>query len=89
MALTKERKAELIRQFGGSPTNTGSIEAQVAMLTERINDISEHLEVHPKDHNTARNLMRLVGRRKRLLRYLQQNNLTAYRQLIEKLNLRK
>lgn len=89
MALTKERKAELIRQFGGKENNTGSTEAQIAMLTERIVDISAHLERHPKDQNTARNLMRLVGKRKRLLRYLQENDLTGYRQLLEKLNLRK
>ncbi|MCS6917910.1 MAG: 30S ribosomal protein S15 [Chitinophagales bacterium] len=89
MALTKERKAELISQFGGSAANTGSTEAQIAMLTERINDISAHLESHPKDYNTSRNLMRLVGKRKRLLRYLQDNDLLAYRQLLEKLNLRK
>ena len=89
MLLTKERKAEMITQFGGSTKNTGSPEAQVAMLTERINHISGHLDGQKKDFNSSRNLMKLVGKRKRLLKYLQDTNLTSYRQLIEKLNLRK
>ncbi len=89
MPLTSERKKTLILTFGGSERNTGSTEAQIALLTERINDLSTQLDVHKKDFNTARNLMKLVGKRKRLLRYLQRTNLESYRQLLEKLNLRK
>jgi small subunit ribosomal protein S15 len=89
MQLTKERKAEIITQFSGDPANSGSTEAQIAMLTERINHISGHLERNKKDFNTSRNLMKLVGMRKRLLKYLQDSNLTSYRKLLEQLNLRK
>ena len=89
MPVTKERKASIIKEFGGSEKNTGSTEAQVAMLTERINEISGHLERQKKDFNTSRNLLKMVGKRKRLLKYLQSTNLSGYRQLIEKLNLRK
>lgn len=89
MPVTKERKAQIIKDFGGSEKNTGSTEAQIALLTERINYISGHLENRKKDFNTSRNLMKMVGERKRLLKYLHDTNLTGYRQLIEKLNLRK
>jgi len=89
MLLTKEKKSQIINDFGGSETNSGSVEAQIAMLTERINHMSGHLEQQKKDFNTSRNLMKSVGRRKRLLKYLHDTNLTSYRQLIEKLNLRK
>ena len=87
--LTKERKAGIFTEFGGKATNTGSIEAQVALLTERIAHISGHLKANHKDHSTQRGLMQLVGQRKRLLVYLQRHNLTGYRALIEKLGLRK
>ena len=89
MQLTKERKKEIITEFGTSPTNTGSAEAQIAMITERINHISSHLEAQKKDFNSSRSLLKLVGQRKRLLKYLQNTNLASYRQIIEKLNLRK
>lgn len=89
MELTKEKKVEIIKDFGGSAKNTGSAEAQVAMLTERINHISGHLDGQKKDYNSSRSLLKLVGQRKRLLKYLQETNLTSYRKLIEKLNLRK
>jgi small subunit ribosomal protein S15 len=89
MQLTKERKSQIVKEFGGNEKNTGSPEAQVALLTERINHISGHLENQKKDFNTSRNLLKLVGERKRLLKYLQQSNLSSYRQLLEKLNLRK
>jgi small subunit ribosomal protein S15 len=89
MLLTKEKKSQIIKEFGGNEKNTGSSEAQVAMLTERINHISSHLETQKKDFNSARNLMKSVGRRKQLLKYLHDTNLNSYRQLIEKLNLRK
>lgn len=89
MPLTKEKKATVIKNFTGSEKNTGSIEGQIALLTERIAQISTHLQANKKDFSTHRGLMQLVGKRKRLLNYLQKTNLTGYRQLIEKLGLRK
>jgi small subunit ribosomal protein S15 len=87
--LTKEKKASFFTDFGGTTANTGSIEGQIALLTERINQISLHLQANKKDFSTHRGLMQLVGKRKRLLTYLSKNNLQGYRQLIEKLGLRK
>jgi len=89
MQLTKEKKTEIITNYGGSATGTGSVEAQIALLTERINHISAHLEGQKKDFNTSRALLKLVGQRKRLLKYLHDSDLASYRQIIEKLNLRK
>ena len=87
--LTKEKKASFFTDFGGKAANTGSTEGQIALLTERINQISTHLQANKKDFSTHRGLMQLVGKRKRLLTYLSKNNLQGYRQLIEKLGLRK
>lgn len=87
--LTAERKAEIFAQYGGSATNTGSIEGQIALLTERITALSSHLKENKKDFSTHRGLMKLVGQRKRLLIYLSKHNLTGYRALIEKLGIRK
>lgn len=89
MSITKEKKANIFAEFGGKTTNTGSIEGQIALLTERILDISNHLKTNKKDFSTQRGLMRLVGKRKRLLNYLHKHNLTGYRALIEKLGIRK
>lgn len=89
MSITKEKKATIFAEFGSKATNTGSIEGQVALLTERILDISKHLQVNKKDFSTQRGLMKMVGQRKRLLSYLQKHNLSGYRALIEKLGLRK
>lgn len=89
MSLTKEKKAGIFNQFGGAETNTGSIEGQIALLTERISQISGHLQQNKKDFSTHRGLMQLVGKRRRLLGYLQKHNLQGYRDLIEKLGLRK
>jgi small subunit ribosomal protein S15 len=89
MSLTKEKKASIFANYGGKETNTGSIEGQVALLTERISQISSHLQQNKKDFSTHRGLMQLVGKRRRLLSYLQKHNLTGYRELIEKLGLRK
>jgi small subunit ribosomal protein S15 len=89
MPLLKEKKQSIITEFGGKSTNTGSIEAQIALLTERISQISGHLQQNKKDFSTHRGLMQLVGKRKRLLNYMQKHNLTGYRQLIEKLGIRK
>jgi small subunit ribosomal protein S15 len=89
MPLTKEKKSTIFGDFGGKESNTGSIEGQIALLTERIAQISGHLQNNKKDFSTHRGLMQLVGKRKRLLNYLQKHNLTGYRQLIEKLGIRK
>ncbi len=87
--LSAEQKATIFKEFGSKETNTGSIEAQIAVLTERINHLSKHLQKNKKDFSTHRGLMKMVGRRKRLLQYLSRTNLTGYRALIEKLGIRK
>ena len=89
MTLTQERKQELIEKFGDSPTDTGKAEVQIAMLTERINDLTEHLRTHRKDHHSRRGLLMLVGRRRRFLNYLQRTDLERYRALVRELGLRK
>lgn len=87
--LTLEKKSNIFANFGGKPSNTGSIEGQIALLTERINHISMHLKDNKKDFSSQRGLMMMVGKRKRLLTYLSNHDLTGYRSLIEKLGLRK
>lgn len=87
--MTAEKKANIFKTYGSKATNTGSIESQIALLTERINHISDHLKSNKKDFSSNRGLMQMVGRRKRLLQYLSHNNLDSYRGLIEKLGLRK
>ena len=87
--LTSEQKKNIYSKFGGKEQNTGSIEAQIAQMTQRINHISNHLQKNKKDFSTHRGLMQLVGRRKRLLQYLSRTNLQGYRALIEQLGLRK
>jgi len=87
--LTLEKKANIFSNFGGKVSNTGSIEGQVALLTERINHISNHLKGNKKDFSSQRGLMMMVGQRKRLLTYLSNHDLGGYRGLIEKLGLRK
>jgi len=89
MAVTKERKAELVREFGKSETDTGSTEVQVAILTEEINDLTEHLKVHTHDYHSKRGLLMKVGKRRSLLDYLKNTDVVSYRELIKKLNLRK
>ena len=89
MAVTKERKAELIKEFGKSEKNSGSTEAQIAVLTERINDLTEHLKVHIHDYHSKRGLQMMVGKRRSLLDYLKEKDVEAYRELIQKLNIRK
>ena len=86
---TKERKAEIIKEFGKSEGDTGSPEVQVALLTERIRDLTEHLKVNQKDHHSRRGLLRMVGQRRNLLEYLKKNDIERYRSLIERLGLRK
>ncbi|MGB2712179.1 MAG: 30S ribosomal protein S15 [Conexibacter sp.] len=87
--LTSERKQELVAKFGKDEQDTGSAEVQIAMLTERINDLTEHLRTHKKDHHSRRGLLMLVGRRRRFLNYLERNDLERYRGLIKELGLRK
>lgn len=87
--LSKEKKSAIFAEFGGKAENTGSTEAQVALLTERIKHLTQHLKANKKDFSTQRGLMAMVGRRKSLLSYLQKHNLEGYRALIEKLGLRK
>lgn len=87
--LTSSARADIFKEFGGAETNTGSIEAQVAILTKRIEHISNHLGSNKKDFNSRRGLMQMVGKRKSLLAYLTKNDLESYRNLIEKLGLRK
>jgi small subunit ribosomal protein S15 len=89
MAITQERKRELTERFGDSPTDTGKTEVQVALLTERINDLTQHLREHRKDHHSRRGLLMLVGRRRRLLNYLQRNDLERYRAVLRELGLRR
>ena len=87
--LTSEKKAQYFAEFGGDAKNTGSSEAQVAILTEKINHLSKHLKNNKKDFSTQRGLMQMVGKRKSLLAYLTKHDLASYRALIEKLGLRK
>ncbi|MBL7772324.1 MAG: 30S ribosomal protein S15 [Chitinophagaceae bacterium] len=87
--LTSTRKKELFTQFGGNDKNTGSVEAQIAMLTERIKHISEHMQKNKKDFSSNRGLIQLVGQRKSLLSYLQKTDLQGYRSLLVTLGLRK
>jgi small subunit ribosomal protein S15 len=89
MTLTKERKAELVDKFGRSQGDTGSAEVQVALMTERINELTEHLRNHTKDHHSRRGLLMLVGKRRRLLRYLERSDVERYRSLVSELGLRR
>ena len=89
MPLTQERKAELTKQFGTDERDTGNTRVQVALLTERINELTGHLRTHKKDHHSRRGLLMLVGRRRRLLNYLQRHDLDGYRELIRELGLRR
>ncbi len=89
MTLTKEQKTELIGKYGRSATDTGSAEVQIALLTERINELTGHLRQHVKDHHSRRGLLKLVGQRRRMLRYLERNDLERYRALVAELGLRR
>ena len=89
MALTKEDKAQVVLEYGANEKNTGSIETQVALLTKRITDLTEHFKTHQKDTNSRRGLLKIVGQRRKLLKYLQRTNLEGYRALVEKLQIRK
>ena len=89
MALTQERKNEIMAQFRTHETDTGSPEVQVAVLTEQINTLNEHLRTHKKDHHSRRGLLKMVGKRRNLLTYLRNKDITRYRELITKLGLRR
>jgi small subunit ribosomal protein S15 len=89
MPLTQERKRELIAKFGDGPADTGKTEVQVALLTERINELTQHLRTHRKDHSSRRGLLMLVGRRRRFLNYLRHEDLERYRTVIRELGLRR
>ena len=87
--ISKEKKAEIIKAYGRTPEDTGSPEVQIALLTERIVELNEHLKVNKKDHHSRRGLLKMVGQRRNLLAYLKKKDLDAYRTLIEILGLRK
>lgn len=87
--ISKEKKAEIIKTYGRTPEDTGSPEVQIALLTARIVELTEHLKVNKKDHHSRRGLLKMVGKRRNLLAYLQKTDLEGYRALIEKLGLRK
>ena len=89
MAMSKERKAEIIKEFQKSKNDVGSTEVQVALLTEEINNLTEHFKTHIHDFHSKRGLQQMVGRRKKLLNYLKETDVVAYRELIKRLNLRK
>ena len=89
MTITAQRKRELVSRFGRSDSDTGATQVQVALLTDRINDLTEHLRAHSKDHHSRRGLLKMVGRRRRLLRYLQRTDLDGYRALVRELGLRR
>ena len=89
MSLTKEQKTELIGKYGRSEGDTGSAEVQVALLTERINELTGHLRSHSKDHHSRRGLLMLVGQRRRLLNYLNRRDVDRYRGLVQELGLRR
>lgn len=89
MALSKEKKSEIIGDHKTGESDTGSPQVQIAMLTDRIRTLTEHLKMHKHDHHSRRGLLLMVGRRRRLLSYLQKSNLDAYRELVAKLGLRR
>lgn len=88
LSITKERTQELINEFGKSANDSGSVEVQIAILTERIRNLTEHLKVHKKDNHTRRGLMKLIGKRRGLLKYIKDRNIDEYRDLIKKLGIR-
>jgi len=89
MPLTKEEKLELIEKQGASQKDTGRTEVQIAMLTKRINDLNEHFRTHKKDHHSRQGLLRMVGKRRRLLDYLAKKDIMRYRELIKELGIRR
>ena len=88
-AVTTEKRKEIFKEHGGSETNTGSVEAQIALFTHRINHLTEHLKDNKKDFATKRSLLMMVGKRRRFLNYMMKKDIAGYRTLIEKLNIRR
>lgn len=88
MGLTKEVKSAIITEYGKNETDSGSTEVQIALRTQRIRDLTEHLKIHKHDHHTRRGLLQLVGQRRRLMNYLKKKDIAAYRELIAKLGIR-
>jgi small subunit ribosomal protein S15 len=88
MALSKDAKEQIISEYARAEGDTGSTEVQVALLTTRINELTEHLKTHTKDHHTRRGLLKLVGQRRRLLNYLKKTDIESYRELVAKLGIR-
>ncbi|MGH2567119.1 MAG: 30S ribosomal protein S15 [Bacteroidota bacterium] len=89
MPVTKEQKAEIVKKYGKSPQDTGTAEVQIAVLTSHINSLSPHLESHKKDHHGRLGLLKLVGKRRRLLEYLMRKDINRYRKIIQELEIRK
>ncbi len=89
MGLTKETKAGIIQNYGANDQDTGNTSVQIALLTQRISDLTEHFKIHKKDHHSRRGLLKLVGQRRRLLDYLIREDLETYRRLIQELNIRR
>ena len=89
MPLTKQLKEEIVKTFGTNEKDTGKTEVQIALITKRVEELTEHFKRHPKDNNSRRGLLMLVGQRRRLLAYLRKRDLDKYREVIERLNLRK
>lgn len=87
--ISKEKKAAIIAEYGRKPGDTGSPEVQIAILTERIAELTEHLKVNQKDHHSRRGLLKMVGKRRALLEYLKKNDIESYRNLIARLGIRK
>jgi small subunit ribosomal protein S15 len=89
MPLTKDQKQDIVKKYGKSGKDSGSPEVQIAILTERINELASHFESHKRDHHSRTGLLRMVGKRRRLLDYLQSRNIERYRKIVEELHLRK
>jgi small subunit ribosomal protein S15 len=89
MSFTKEDKEQVIKEFGRTELDTGSAEVQIALLTRRIEDLTEHFKTNPKDHNSRRGLLKMVGQRRKFLNYLKRHDVEKYREILEKLSLRK
>ena len=87
--ISKEQKEQIVKDFGRTPGDTGSPEVQIAILTARINDLTDHFKANPKDHHSRRGLLKMVGQRRNLLNYLKEKDLERYRTLISRLGLRK
>ena len=89
MSLTKDNKQDVIKEFGRTDKDTGSAEVQIALLTRRIEDLTGHFKTNPKDHNSRRGLLKMVGQRRKLLNYLKRKDIEKYREILDKLSLRK